>query len=233
MSFIQSLAKDAASYAQSLTSLRKWVPHLTQLKKQHAAVLKKRWEARERIGMIREAYGQTASKALQSSLSDLQVSLRFVRHGYAPEAVKLIHETMGWRTIQVPRAALLVEKLTVPRILEAIDRIDSAPFAALETATGVKLFSLTDAAEIIERLSQPAVRFALACCPVEDLPRLIIRRYLGEKDGRPQYAIRNFSQLSLGQQQSILLALMLSSDRSVPLIIDQPEDNLDSEFMRL
>jgi ABC-type enterochelin transport system ATPase subunit len=37
--------------------------------------------------------------------------------------------------------------------------------------------------------------------------------------------------LSLGQQQSVLLALMLSSDSNSPLLIDQPEDNLDSEFI--
>lgn len=43
--------------------------------------------------------------------------------------------------------------------------------------------------------------------------------------------IRGFSHLSLGQQQSVLLALMLSSDRVQPLLIDQPEDNLDSEFI--
>ena len=42
---------------------------------------------------------------------------------------------------------------------------------------------------------------------------------------------RDFSKLSLGQQQSVLLALMLSSDSTAPLLIDQPEDNLDSEFI--
>ena len=39
------------------------------------------------------------------------------------------------------------------------------------------------------------------------------------------------SQLSLGQQQSILLAILLHSKNNYPLIIDQPEDNLDSEFI--
>jgi ABC-type Mn2+/Zn2+ transport system ATPase subunit len=42
---------------------------------------------------------------------------------------------------------------------------------------------------------------------------------------------KDFSKLSMGQQQSVLLALMLSSDSKFPLIIDQPEDNLDGEFI--
>jgi ABC-type Mn2+/Zn2+ transport system ATPase subunit len=49
--------------------------------------------------------------------------------------------------------------------------------------------------------------------------------------GRSQYATREFKKLSLGQQQSILLSLLLSSNGSDPLIIDQPEDNLDGEFI--
>jgi ABC-type lipoprotein export system ATPase subunit len=35
----------------------------------------------------------------------------------------------------------------------------------------------------------------------------------------------------LGQQQSVLLGILLLSDSTKPLLIDQPEDNLDSEFI--
>lgn len=43
--------------------------------------------------------------------------------------------------------------------------------------------------------------------------------------------VKDISQLSLGQQQSIMLSILIQSDSSLPLIIDQPEDNLDSEFI--
>ena len=46
-----------------------------------------------------------------------------------------------------------------------------------------------------------------------------------------EFLHREFTKLSLGQQQSVLLALMLSAESSCPLIIDQPEDNLDGEFI--
>lgn len=42
---------------------------------------------------------------------------------------------------------------------------------------------------------------------------------------------RSIAQLSLGQQQSIVLAILLHSNSKKPLLIDQPEDNLDSEFI--
>src|ERR1700680_4097901 len=50
--------------------------------------------------------------------------------------------------------------------------------------------------------------------------------FLSKKWGPP-----HFSQLSLGQQQSVLLSIHLFSKSNDPLVIDQPEDNLDSEFI--
>ena len=52
-----------------------------------------------------------------------------------------------------------------------------------------------------------------------------------DDQGKKRFVVRDFSKLSLGQQQSVLLALMLSSESDTPLIIDQPEDNLDGEFI--
>jgi ABC-type Mn2+/Zn2+ transport system ATPase subunit len=96
---------------------------------------------------------------------------------------------------------------------------------------GARVFSPPEASEIIKRLSEPAVKFALERCAVEDPPKLVVTRNVATQD-KPNYITRDFTRLSLGQQQSILLTLMLcSDDRTFPLLIDQPEDNLDSEFI--
>ena len=54
---------------------------------------------------------------------------------------------------------------------------------------------------------------------------------MADAKGGSRYIVRDFAKLSLGQQQSVLLALMLSADSDRPLLIDQPEDNLDGEFI--
>jgi hypothetical protein len=226
MGFISKLAKDEASYKKSLEALGTWKPHLAELKRQRAAVLKRRWTARDRVAGLRDAYGRRASETLRTTLSDLTVSLKFVRNGCAPEAADQIQQVMGWRTSQVPRAALLTEKLTVPALLEAIEKRDTHAVAALSFEDGTRPFNTQDATEILQRLADPKVKFALERCEVHDFPRLQVTKNI---DGR--YITREFSKLSLGQQQSILLALVLSSDGSDPLIIDQPEDNLDGEFI--
>ena len=231
MAYVQKLAKDEASQKQSVANLNLWIPHLKELNKKRAKTLKRRWTARDRVATIREAYGRTASQTLKEALSDLQVSLKYLRNGFSPDASELIVETMGWRTVKQQRAAILVEQLTVPGLLEAIVRKDVSAITRLKTPEGVSVFVKSEACSIIERLGHPPVKFALERCELHDLPRLNVTKIFKEEDGSSRPVVRDYSRLSLGQQQSVLLALMLSSNSNRPLIIDQPEDNLDSEFI--
>lgn len=230
MVFIQKLAADEANYKKSVDALKTWKPHLDNLKQQRGKALKERWSARERVATIRVAFAKTASQTLRESLSDLQVSLKFVPNGSAPEAAAQIQEIMGWRTNQVPRAMLLTEVLTLPKLLEALEKKNVDALTALAFEDGTAPFDVRDAADILARLSEPKVRYALERCEVHDKPRLLVTKKI-IRGGKEQHVSRDFSKLSLGQQQSILLTLLLSSDCNDPLIIDQPEDNLDGEFI--
>lgn len=231
MKYIQKLATDEASQAQNLKNLRSWVPHLADLKKERAEALRKRWSSRSRIAALRSAYGRQASTTLQESLTDLQVSLKYDESAYSADGAQLIIQTMGWRTVQQQRADALVSTLTIPKLLDAIERKQTAPLVALKTQEGVGIFDKAAASEILERLGQPAIRFALERCEIHELPKLQVTRAIQQPAGATRYVRRDFSRLSLGQQQSVLLALMLSANSIHPLIIDQPEDNLDSEFI--
>jgi ABC-type lipoprotein export system ATPase subunit len=226
MSYITKLAKDEASHTESVRALNLWKPHLDKLKKQREDALVNRWAARERVADIRDGFGRLATRTLRESLSDLQVSLKYNRSAYSTEAMDYI-EVMGWKTNQQPRAAWLVERLTVPKLLDAIARNDTAPILALKTPEGVAIFR-EEAKTILERLSSPQARYRLERVHLHDFPRLTVSRPV---PGQARPLTREFSKLSLGQQQSVLLALMLSANTDKPLIIDQPEDNLDGEFI--
>lgn len=230
MAFITKLAKDEARLQSELNVLLGWKPKLLALQKERSEDSTKRWNARERVGMAREAYGKSASDILKSALTDLSVSLKFMRSAYSPDAEALIVQAMGWRTVLVPRAALLIEQLTLPGLLKAIDKNDSAAIMSVMNG-GAKVFDKPEAERLVKQLAQPAIRFALERCEVHDLPRLSVTKTIPDPSGTPKIVTRDFSKLSLGQQQSVLLALMLSSTSNAPLIIDQPEDNLDGEFI--
>lgn len=180
--------------------------------------------------MAREAYGRSASETLKSALTDLSVSLKFGRSAHSPDAELQIIQAMGWRTVLVPRARLLIEQLTLPGLLRAIDKGDSTAIMSV-TNGGTKLFDKAEAERLIKQLSQSAIRFALERCEVHDLPRLTVTKTVRDASNKQKIVTKDFSKLSLGQQQSVLLALMLSSTSNAPLIVDQPEDNLDGEFI--
>lgn len=231
MSYIAKLAKDEASHQQSVTNLKAWIPHLANKKTERASLLKQRWVARTRVFGLRDAFGRNASAILKESLSDLQVSLKYSENAHSPEAADQIIEAMGWRTNQQPRAARLIEQLTVPSLLEAIQKSDTKPITSIVTDEGVQVFSEAEAKTILQKLGEPVVKFALERVRLHDLPRLTVSREVHGEGGKKRFVVRDFSKLSLGQQQSVLLALILSSDSNRPLIIDQPEDNLDGEFI--
>ncbi len=231
MSYIAKLTKDEASYQQSVKNLNTWKPHLASLHRQRSAALKGRWAARDKVATIRDAFARRATITLREALTDLQVSLKYDRNGHSPDGASLIIQTMGWRTNQQPRAVRLVEEMTIPVLLEEIHKKNVKAFLDIKTPEGVGVFNRTEALAIIEKLSAPAIKFALERVPLHDLPRLTVSRKVPDGKGGMRPMIRDFAKLSLGQQQSVLLALILSSDTNRPLIIDQPEDNLDGEFI--
>ena len=65
----------------------------------------------------------------------------------------------------------------------------------------------------------------------DDLPQITVTKIVETDNGQKRTLTRKISQLSLGQQQSVLLGILMLSDSVKPLLIDQPEDNLDSEFI--
>ncbi|MBY4869827.1 TrlF family AAA-like ATPase [Burkholderia anthina] len=230
MSHVTKLTTEETKQQKLLTNLKTWEPHLKALRSEYATLLEKRWQARKAVAALRQAYAIKASRALAEVLSDLQVKLQYVESGFSEEAVGIIASALSWRTVNHYKARVIVEKLTVPGLLGAIAKSQTASLTSIRIEDDVQPFSNADAREILEKLSEPSIRAALEQCHVDDLPRLTVTRRVGE-GANVRYAQRDFSQLSLGQQQSVLLALILSSDSKRPLIIDQPEDNLDSEFI--
>lgn len=228
--YIKKLAADEASHKESLKNLVTWETHLKELQRIRNDFLVKRQKLRAQIYTRRNAYAIKASAALKKALTDLNVTVKVLQDASSPEAEEIIQQATGWRTSQVPRAALIVEQVTVPKLLDAIRRNDPSPVIQVTGKDGNAAFNKSDALELLRMLSIPPVPYRLQRCVIEDLPRITITRTIN-KAGKVQVISRDFAKLSLGQQQSILLALMLSSDSQSPLIIDQPEDNLDSEFI--
>jgi ABC-type cobalamin/Fe3+-siderophores transport system ATPase subunit/histidinol phosphatase-like PHP family hydrolase len=231
MPSIQKLVADEARAKENLRAAQTWKPELERLRREYTAMLKRRWQARDRVAALRSAFASRASAALQRTLSDLSVSLKFDESALAPEAERLIVDTMGWKTLQQLKGLALIRDLTLPKLLDCVRKKDSAPIKLLRNKeTGALVFKPSEVDVLLERLREPAVLTQLDTAAVHDRPRLSVTKRM-EVGGQEKFVPRDFKRLSLGQQQSVLLALMLTSESNAPLVVDQPEDNLDSEFI--
>ena len=153
MGFIQKLANDAASAKQNLVSLDAWKKELQRLETERKAILQRRWSARSKIATLRAAFASKASTVLASALKDLTLSLKFVTDGYSPDAENLVTSAMGWKTVQVPRAAILIAQLTVPKLIDAVRAQNSQALIGLQSAPGVAGFTKGEADTILNRLN--------------------------------------------------------------------------------
>ncbi|MCC4256357.1 PHP domain-containing protein [Sphingobium lactosutens] len=232
MPFIQKLVSDEATARENVRKLKTWVPEIERLKKLHADLLKRRWAARQVVAKHRVAFAARASAALKGTLSDLFVTLKFDESALAPDAERLIVEAMGWRTLQHLKARALINDLTLPLLLECLRKRDTKPITALRNAeTNAAVFPQNEAELLLERIAETDLLSQLETVAVHDRPKLSVTKKMPGIGGLSKFVPRDFKKLSLGQQQSVLLALMLTSESRAPLIVDQPEDNLDSEFI--
>lgn len=231
MAYIRKVTTDAAEYAKKLEDLRKSVPkHKTALDERKALVTERR-KLKAKIFSTRQGFAILMTKNLAATVVDYRVTIKFREGALAPELEDIIKEAMGWRTSQVPRTRLIVENMTPFQLLDAIEKGNSAAFEAIVDSKGNRVFSATDARDFIAKLREDRLIAAIQRCAFEDLPEIMVARAVTNAEGKVVPLIKQFSQLSLGQQQSILLTILLFSKSRAPLIIDQPEDNLDSEFI--
>jgi predicted ATP-dependent endonuclease of OLD family len=229
--YIAELTQNEAKLQGSLKNLQTWVSYLESMLPQRDNLVANRWASRDAMFQKRRAFASAATKKSRDALTDLNVSLKFERNAHSPQAQDLLVEVMQWRTTQVARVPAIIRRLTVPGLINAILAKDTRAIQALVTDEGVPIFDRQDAQNIIDRFSEHANLARLQTVAVYDRPYLTVTREQTDSSGGRTFKVREFAQLSLGQQQSVLLALMLSSDNPNPLLIDQPEDNLDSQFI--
>jgi hypothetical protein len=230
MAFIRKTAKDATEYDRKLKDLTNKQKNLKQARRERKQLVTERLSVKAKMYAVRYGFATKLESNLKATVLEYRVSVNFREGKHAPEAEDLIQEAMGWRTSQVPRAALIVNNVTVPKLLNVIDKKEYSDIEAVRNANGEKVFSAGDARAVVDTLAEPSNRMRLERCVFDDLPEITITKRITD-EGTQRYVTKDFSQLSLGQQQSILLSILLYSESSAALLIDQPEDNLDSSFV--
>lgn len=227
---LKELANRAAKLVEHTGAVQAAKKKYEDAKQREKKLSNERRQLHSQLETVRTAWATRITRSLPKT--DLAISLKFRAERYSPESTRIIAERMLWRTNQVPRSAALLSGLGYWGLVDTLVKVlrggDSERARASEAirSIGDGAFSRTDADQIVDKLSDLSVVRDLLAARSDCLPELKVRR--SEGGG----SVRDFSQLSIGQQQSVLLTLLLADDEaSAPLLIDQPEDHLDSEFI--
>jgi predicted metal-dependent phosphoesterase TrpH len=199
---------------------------LVELRTKQAAHRAVRDERRKLLGDLhanREALFERRRATLRriarqaNSYSDgLEIHVSYEQGRLNDAWVSWLLSTFSFRR---PRVQRLADKLTPS---EFADRLlsDRASLLQLREDSGEPFFSEGLAGLTV---TWPMI-FELQTMRLEDRPRIQTRE-VGATEPK------QFDRLSEGQQRSVLLSLLLCAERAEPLVLDQPEDHLDAQYI--
>lgn len=231
MDFIRKVTQDVGRHEAKEKLLLASREKLVKAKADRQALVKQRRENKQKLCKERERLGASINKSLKSTVIDYSIVVAFDEGRLSEQSEAILKDAMGYRTAQVPKASVLAATFSPFEILDIVDKNDVAKLLALTDQSGGKIFGNDDATKLISKLREFEVRAQLERCEFEDTPHITVTKITLRDSAPPIVRKHSFDKLSLGQQQSVLLSIMLFSPSINPLIIDQPEDNLDSEFI--
>ncbi len=226
---INQIAKDIIDYEKKVKKLFDDKKKLLELLKERRELINARCENKREINRQHVAFAEKINRDLKNSVDDFFINVKYLDNLYSPEFETTLKELMGWRTSQVSKAKVIASSIGLYDFVNAIKTKNTAVLSNIRL-NGVPLLSQEDINSIINKLNDNYQFEDIESLAYDDLPQITVTKYV-ETAGLRKPIIKKISQLSLGQQQSVLLGILLLSDSNRPLLIDQPEDNLDSEFI--
>lgn len=226
---INQISKDIIDLEKKVKSLLEDQKRLKDLAAVRKTIIQSRLDNKKEILRQHLCFAQRINDSLKNSVDSFFITIKYIEGKYSTEFEETLKNLMGWRTVQVSKASVIARNITVYDFVKAVKTRDAASLRKI-TNNGNRLLSDEDIQRIFDTLNDNCQYEELECVSYDDLPDISVAKQYNAA-GEQKTIVRKISQLSLGQQQSVLLGILLLSDSEKPLLIDQPEDNLDSEFI--
>ncbi len=228
---INQISKDIIELTSRVKKLENSKKSLKELDNFRKELLIKRTEIKKKLFYNRYAFADVINQNLKNTLDGLFITVKYEEGRFSEDFEKQLKNVMEWKTSRVPKATVISERMTPLEFVEACKRNDKAKFKEIKDSDGKKLLSDYEITTIISRLMKDYTYEDFEAIEFEDRPSISVTRIFKDEEGKTIRNTKSISQLSLGQQQSVLLGILMLSKSKNPLVIDQPEDNLDSEFI--
>ncbi len=192
---------------------------LQEIRSQRGQFIAELYKVREEIAKLRKGQLKSINRDLARIIIDYTVYLHYDETGITNQFKEFLMRTMRGSYFPEEIAGNVCKKVTPGQLAGLIRNKDLKQLASTLGITeywaneiNSRMQVLTDLFEL-EIISKPA-------CPVISV----------KTKGAVPKEIR-VNQLSDGQKHTILLAIAMLADSKLPLIIDQPEDDLDNAFI--
>lgn len=226
---INQIAKDINDIEKKVKSLLEDQKKLIELTKARKDLIKQIQDNKKEITRLHKSFAYKINNDLKNSVDDFSITVKYLDDLYSPEFETILKDLMGWRTAQVSKAKVIAEKMSVYDFVNAVKAKNKDVLRSIRI-NGVQFLSEGDIENILYKLNDSYLYEDIENVAYDDLPQIMVTKHI-DVGGVRTPVVKRISQLSLGQQQSVLLGILLLSDSKRPLLIDQPEDNLDSEFI--
>lgn len=228
---INKIARDVVFYESKLKELEVKNKQLKEKIKDRRTLIKERTSNRSKIFQERNVLASVLNKNLRDSITDFVVTIKFREGLYSPNFTELLKNTMDYRTSQVPKARIISRTLNPFDFISKVRARNYSVFEKMTDNDGNKVFTHSEIDRLFNRFLENNNLNYVESIEFEDFPEILVTKLIEKEDGSKKLLKRDFTKLSLGQQQAIILSILLHSKSRIPLIIDQPEDNLDSGFI--
>lgn len=226
---INQISKDILDYQKKIEKLDKDKIQLSEYQKNRLELLNKRLKLKQDINDIRRNFSKKANENLKNTIEGFFITIKYKKGVYSPEFEELLKTKMDWR--QNRKSKIISNNFSVSDFINICKNSEIDKLKDIKDENENSIFSEAEVISIFKKVLENYNYEDFESLRYDDLPEVTITRTYQDEDGELQYLSKPLSKLSLGQQQSVLLGILMLSDSNKPLIIDQPEDNLDSEFI--
>jgi hypothetical protein len=216
---LDQLLKQKVAGARDVSAIEQKGKELEQCRSDRQRLLTTLKETREEMTKRRKDQLQSINANLARTITDYQVFVKYEDTGIVEEFCRFITEKMHGTYFQDDAARQLCERVSPGDLAGWVLDRDHEEIAK---ATGL---GMPWPERIVDKLCYWNILFELEVLSKQPKPVITV---LTRSAPPKRIAV---GQLSDGQRHTILLTIAMLAESNVPLVIDQPEDDLDNAFI--
>ncbi len=216
---LELLLRQKTGVGKDIAAVEQRASALQQCREERARFRQELTAVRAEMTTRRKAQLKGINANLGATIKDYTIFLKYDDAGITTEFQAFLQEKMHGTYLQDNLIENLCNCITPSDLADLVLNRDAARISAMAR------ISADWANKIIEKLCYWNILFALQALAKPPKPIIIVRTKSTPPKDIPVL------QLSDGQRHTILLTIAMLADSNVPLVIDQPEDDLDNAFI--